>query len=89
MENNPSNRPPLPENNLVWAILSTVFCCLPFGIVSIVYAAKVNTLYFTGEYQRALQAAENAKKWAIISAVSVVAVLFLYFIVAVLFELMS
>ena len=23
-------------NHLVWAILSTLFCCLPFGIVSIV-----------------------------------------------------
>ena len=27
---------PPPDNNLVWAILVTVFCCLPLGIVSIV-----------------------------------------------------
>jgi hypothetical protein len=26
-------------NHLVWAILATLFCCLPLGIVSIVYAA--------------------------------------------------
>ena len=36
------NQPPVkPSNNLVWAILTTICCCLPFGIVSIVYAAKV------------------------------------------------
>ena len=29
-------------NNMVWAILTTLFCCLPFGIVSIVYAAQVD-----------------------------------------------
>ena len=29
-------------NNLVWAILTTLFCCLPLGIVSIVHAAKVD-----------------------------------------------
>ena len=34
-----------PPNNLVWAILSTLFCCLPLGIVSIVYAAQVNGKY--------------------------------------------
>lgn len=34
-----------PGNNLVWGILATVFCCLPFGIVSIVKASKVNALW--------------------------------------------
>jgi hypothetical protein len=29
-------------NNLVWAILSTLFCCLPLGVVSIVYASQVD-----------------------------------------------
>ena len=33
---------PQVPNNLVWAILTTLFCCLPAGIVSIVYAAQVN-----------------------------------------------
>ena len=36
-----SSQPDVP-NYLVPAILTTVFCCLPFGIVSIVYAAQVN-----------------------------------------------
>ncbi|WP_328611718.1 CD225/dispanin family protein [Amycolatopsis sp. NBC_00345] len=59
---------PPPSNNLVWAILTTIFCCLPFGIVSIVQAAKVNGLWAQGQGAAAQQAAQSAKKWAIISA---------------------
>jgi hypothetical protein len=44
----PSHRPNIP-NHLVWAILTTIFCCLPFGIVAIVYAAQVNTKVVEGE----------------------------------------
>lgn len=64
--------PPKPDNYLVWAILTTVCCCMPFGIVSIVYASKVDSLYIAQQYVAAQQAADNAKKWAIISAISVV-----------------
>ena len=60
---------PPPSNNLVWAILTTIFCCLPFGIVSIVQAAKVNGLWAQGQGAAAQAAAQSAKKWAIISAV--------------------
>lgn len=58
-----------PDNYLVWAILSTICCCLPFGIVSIVYAAKVNGLWAGGQYAAAKQASDDAKKWAIIAAI--------------------
>ena len=37
-----------PENYLVWAILCTVLCCLPIGIVSIVYSTKVSGLVVPG-----------------------------------------
>ena len=36
-----------PDNNLVWAILS-IICCLPLGIVAIISATKVNTLWAEG-----------------------------------------
>ena len=80
--NNPNT--PIP-NNLVWAILSTLFCCLPLGVVSIIYAAKVDGLAAAGDIQGAQQASANAKKWAIISAASlvVIAVLYVLFIVVV------
>ena len=76
---------PRPNNNLVIAILSTVLCCLPAGIVAIVQAGKVNGLYDTGRYAEAQAAADQAKKWSIISAVAavVVGVLYLGFVVLV------
>ena len=58
-------------NHLVWAILSTICsticCCIPTGIVSIVYAARVNGLVAAGDFAKARQASENAKMWAWIS----------------------
>ena len=32
-----------PDNKLVWSILVTLFCCLPFGIVAIIKSAEVNS----------------------------------------------
>jgi hypothetical protein len=79
-----------PENYLVWAILCTVLCCLPLGIVSIVYSTKVSGLWVQGRYAEAQAAADNAKKWAIIgaivgAAVAVIAVVlwFVFFAVAI------
>jgi Interferon-induced transmembrane protein len=58
-----------PDSHLVWAILCTVLCCLPLGIVSIVYSTKVSGLWAQGRYAEAQSAADSAKKWAIIGAV--------------------
>jgi Interferon-induced transmembrane protein len=58
-----------PDNYLVWAILVTVLCCLPFGIVSLVYSTKVSGLWAQGQYAEAQAASDNAKKWAIIGAI--------------------
>ena len=51
------------------AILSTIFCCIPFGIVSIVFAAKANHAAGGGNFQLAQQAAKKAKTWFWISFV--------------------
>lgn len=61
---------PAPDNNMAWAILSTVLCCLPLGIVSVVKASNVNTLWAQGQYAAAQQAAEDAKKFAMWSAIA-------------------
>jgi hypothetical protein len=56
-----------PPNYLVWAILTTILCCLPFGIVSIIYAAQVNSKWMTGDYEGARISSKNAKIWAWVS----------------------
>ncbi len=55
--------PVKPDNFMVWAILCTIFCCLPFGIASIINANKVDSLWAMGDYQGAQTAAQNARKW--------------------------
>jgi hypothetical protein len=72
-----------PDSNLVWGILCAVLCCLPFGIVSIVYAAKVSGLWTQGRYAEAQKASADAKKWAIWGAVAGVIVGIIYAIIAV------
>jgi len=58
-----------PDSNLVWAILCTVLCCMPLGIVSIVYSSKVDSLWSIGAFKEAYDAAATAKKWAIWGAI--------------------
>ena len=41
----------------------TVLCCLPFGIVGIVYASRVSSLLKSGNYAEAVEASKNAGKW--------------------------
>ena len=53
-----------PPNYLVFAILTTIFCCQILGIVSIVFAAQVNSRWNSGDVQGALDASKNAKLWA-------------------------
>ncbi len=56
-----------PPNYLAWSIVTTILCCLPFGIVSIVYAAQVNSKWQSGDYEGARLASKNAKTWAWVS----------------------
>lgn len=61
--NNPVGSPP--DNNLVWAILCTVMCCLPLGIVAIIKSTKVKELWAQGDHAGAQKAADDAKKYSI------------------------
>ena len=80
MENiTPQGQPP--ENHLVWAILTTVMCCLPLGIVSIIKSAKVKKLWALGDTEGAQKAADDAKKYAIWSAVSFPIILVVLFLI--------
>ena len=52
------------ENHLTKAILVTLFCCLPFGIVSIVNASSVNGKLQAGDDDGAIEASSKADQWA-------------------------
>jgi hypothetical protein len=69
---------PAPNNYLVWSILATLFCCLPFGIVAIVKSSQVNGLWAQGRYAEAQASAESAKKWVMWSVVAWVIVAIIY-----------
>ena len=75
---NSAQQPPKPNNNLVLAIITTVCCCLPLGIVAIVKACNVNSLYATGQYDEAELAAQAAKKWSIIGIVASLVIWVIY-----------
>ena len=56
---------PCPPTNLVWAIISTVLCCIPTGIVAIIYALKVTNKYREGDIEGAKRASEVGAWWCI------------------------
>jgi len=61
---------PLKPSNWLWqSIVVTILCCIPFplGIVGIIYAARVDSLYFSGRYQEAERSAQKAKMWTLIA----------------------
>lgn len=50
--------------NYLWqSIAITVCCCLPFGIVAIVYAAQVKSKVSIGDIPGAQEASNKAKMW--------------------------
>jgi len=50
-------------NHLVKAILVTLFCCLPLGVVAIVFAAQVNTQVQAGNLDEARRLSKQANTW--------------------------
>jgi hypothetical protein len=60
---------PVP-NYLVPAILVTIFCCMPLGIVAIYQSSQVNTRLATGDVAGAREASETAKRWCWIAGLA-------------------
>lgn len=58
-----------PGNYLILAILTTFFCCQITGVVSIVYAARVNAKWDGGDYAGAQEDSKNAKLWGLIGLI--------------------
>lgn len=79
---NPSMLVP-PKTWLIESVLVTLFCCLPFGIVGIVNATKVETLWYSGQHEAALKASQDAAKWVKIAAITGFAIAFFYILILV------
>lgn len=75
---------PKPDNYLVWAILSTLFCCLPLGVASIVFAAQVDGKYNSGDYAGAVESSNKAKQFAKYSVIASLVLIVIYVIFIVL-----
>jgi heme/copper-type cytochrome/quinol oxidase subunit 2 len=77
-----------PPNYLVWAILTTVLCCPPLGIPSIVFSTRVNSKWAVGDIAGAHEASARAKTFAIWSTIAgiisgvLLAILFFVFLSA-------
>lgn len=67
-----------PKTWLAESILVTLFCCLPFGIVGVVHAAKVSTFFAIGNYEMARKESADAAKWTKISFFTGLAVILIY-----------
>lgn len=52
-----------PDNNLAAAILCTFLLSPLFGIVSWVFASKVDKLWNAGDYEGAIEASKKSKTW--------------------------
>ena len=90
INNNPSNNQPRrypPKNHLVEAILVTLFCCLPFGIVGIVNAARVESAFYSGDEMEAERLSREALKWSKIGLFAGIGILVFYILFVVLFGL--
>ncbi len=78
-----SGAPATVPNYLVHSIIS-LFCCLPLGVVAIIFAAQVNGKVAAGDIQGAMDSSKKAKMFAYIAIGLGVACWLIYLIIMVL-----
>lgn len=74
----------VPKTWLVESILVTILCCLPFGIVGIINAAKVESRFYAGDLNGAQRASDEAKKWTKIGFIVSIITTSLYILLMIL-----
>lgn len=73
-----------PKTWLTESILVTLLCCMPFGVVGIVNAAKVESRFYAGDIEGANRYSAEAGKWTKVSFWIGILVIVLYVIFVVL-----
>ncbi len=67
-----------PKNWLIESVLVTIFCCLPIGIVGIILALLVDTLWKEGHKEAAERLSMEAGRWVKYGIICGVIALILY-----------
>lgn len=75
-----------PKTWLVESILVTILCCLPFGIIGIINASKVEAKFNEGAVDEALKLSQDAGKWTKIGFFLGLAV---YVVVIIIYAIMG
>lgn len=76
-----------PSSHLGLAVIATLFCCLPLGIVGLIQAAGVDDAWSRGDKELAYEKSEKAQLWInwamVIGAIGIVLYIILFFIYGV------
>ena len=64
--------PAAPEipNYLVQSILVTLCCCMPFGVVALVFSAQVNNKLAAGDVPGAQSSSNSARTWSLVGFIA-------------------
>ena len=78
-----------PKDYLVESILVTLFCCMVFGILGIVYSVQANSAFSRGNITAANEFSAKAKQWVTYGFWCGIAVVGIYAILALMGALSS
>jgi len=78
-----------PKDYLVESILVTLFCCMIFGILGIVYSVQANSAFSSGNITAANEFSAKAKQWVTYGFWCGIAVVGIYAILALMGALSS
>jgi hypothetical protein len=84
----PPYAPPPVANYFVQSLLCTLCCCMPTGVVAMIFAIRVNQRLHGGDFVGAVEASTQAKIWCWIS-VALALIGWLAVAVGVVFEMME
>ncbi|KAJ8023552.1 Proline rich transmembrane protein 1B [Holothuria leucospilota] len=70
-----------PSDYLIPAILVTIFCCLPLGIVAIVKSTEVRRRIDSGDIDGAVESSKAARMWTISALICGIVILVLVIVV--------
>lgn len=71
----------VPKTWLTESILITLFCCVPLGIVSIIYASRVAPYWRRGLYGESLAASSAAAMWVKLTLMVTIAIWVVYTVI--------